>query len=275
MKKLLICAAAVAALFATSCAETVELKVMSYNIRLDHPNDGDNAWPNRKEATIEMVNTLKPDVFGVQEALPHQVQYMSENLPEYACAGVGREDGVSKGEHMSIYWNKETIEMVEWGTYWLSETPEKPSYGWDAACKRTATWALMKDKRNGKKFFFVNTHLDHRGALAQKNGLQLLVDRIAAMNPDGYPMVLTGDFNIYPDSPCLVDLDKVMTSTRKIAVKTDSLDTFNGWGNAKGVIDYIYVAGFSAVPEYRTVTEQYSQKPFISDHYPVISVLNY
>jgi endonuclease/exonuclease/phosphatase family metal-dependent hydrolase len=176
---------------------------------------------------------------------------------------------------MSIFWNKETVEMVEWGTYWLSETPEEPSYGWDAACKRTATWALMKDKRNGKSFFFVNTHLDHRGALAQKNGLQLLVDRIAAMNPNSYPMVLTGDFNIYPDSPCLVDLDKVMTSARKIAAKTDNLDTFNGWGNGKGVIDYIYVAGFSSVSEYRTVTEQFSQKPYISDHYPILSVLNY
>ena len=275
MKKILLVLAVLSAAFAASCSKSDELKVMSYNIRLDHPNDGDNAWPNRKEATIEMINTLKPDVFGVQEALPHQVQYVAENALNYACAGVGREDGVSKGEHMSIYWNKETIEMIEWGTYWLSETPEEPSFGWDAACKRTATWAKMKDKRNGKYFFFVNTHLDHKGEMAQKNGLQLLVERIAAMNPESYPMVLTGDFNVKPENPALADLDKVMTSTRKVAEKTDNLDTFNGWGKGSGVIDYIYASGFSSVPEYRTIVEQFCEKPYISDHYPIISVLKY
>ena len=279
MKKLLICAAAVAALFATSCAEPVELKVMSYNIRLDHPKDGENAWPNRKEATIEMINTLKPDVFGVQEALPHQVQYVSENLPEYASAGVGRDDGVAKGEHMSIFWNKATVEMLEWGTYWLSETPDVPSYGWDAGCRRTATWAFMKDKRNGRKFFFVNTHLDHKGVEARKNGLQLVVDKIAAMNPDGYPMVLTGDFNVTPDDECLVDLDKRMDSARKIAKVTDTKSSFNGWGKFTPedsyLIDYIYVSGFKAVPQFRTITETFAGKPYISDHYPIMSVLEY
>ena len=279
MKKILLVVAAISAIFVTSCGKPDELKVMSYNIRLDHPKDGENAWPNRKEATIEMINTLKPDVFGVQEALPHQVQYVEENAVDYACAGVGRDDGVSKGEHMSIYWNKKTIEMIEWGTYWLSETPDEPSYGWDAGCRRTATWALMKDKRNGKNFFFVNTHLDHKGVEARKNGLQLVVDKIAAMNPDGYPMVLTGDFNVTPDDECLVELDKQMVSTRKIAKVTDSYTTYNGWGNnapEKGyVIDYIYESGFSEVLEYRTVTEQFCEKPFVSDHYPIISVLKY
>ena len=90
--------------------------------------------------------------------------------------------------------------------------------GWDAACYRTATWALMKDKRNGRNFYFVNTHLDHVGVVARKNGLQLVVDRIAAMNPEGYPMVLTGDFNMTPDDPALADLDKQMTSTRAMAI---------------------------------------------------------
>ena len=107
---------------------------MSYNIRLDHKGDGDNAWPVRKEATIAMLEDVKPDVFGVQEALPHQVAYITEQAPNYKNVGVGRDDGVAKGEFMSIFWNVETMEMLEWGTYWLSETPDVPSYGWDAAC---------------------------------------------------------------------------------------------------------------------------------------------
>ena len=280
MKKLVILAAAAAALLSlVSCSKSEELKVMSYNIRLDHKGDGDNAWPNRKEATIAMLEDIKPDVFGVQEALPHQVAYLTEQAPNYKNVGVGRDDGVAKGEFMSIFWNVETVEMLEWGTYWLSETPDVPSFGWDAACRRTATWALMKDKRNGKHFYFVNTHLDHRGALARKNGLQLVVDNIAAMNPEGYPMVLTGDFNVLPDDECLVDLDKQMQSARKIAKVTDNLSTFNGWGSKKPedqyVIDYIYVSGFKSVPEYRTNMQQYAEKPYISDHYPIVSVLEY
>ena len=191
MKKLVFFAALAAMFSFVSCGNADELKVMSYNIRLDHKGDGDNAWPNRKEATIAMLEDVKPDVFGVQEALPHQVAYITEQAPNYKNVGVGRDDGVAKGEFMSIFWNVETMEMLEWGTYWLSETPDVPSYGWDAACRRTATWALMKDKRNGKKFYFVNTHLDHRGVLARKNGLQLVVDNIAAMNPEGYQSIQT------------------------------------------------------------------------------------
>ena len=167
--------------------------------------------------------------------------------------------------------------MIKSGTFWLSETPEKPSMGWDAACYRTATWALMKDKKTGKKFYFVNTHLDHVGREAQKNGLKLIVDRIASINPEGYPMVLTGDFNITPDNPGLVDLDKIMTSTRKIAKKTDNKGTFNGWRTDRegGVIDYIYMSGFSSVPVYETIVKKYADKPFISDHYPIMSVLEF
>ena len=279
MKKLVVFAALAAMFSFVSCGNADELKVMSYNIRLDHKGDGDNAWPNRKEATIAMLEDVKPDVFGVQEALPHKVAFVTAQAANYKNVGVGRDDGVAKGEFMSIFWNVETMEMLEWGTYWLSETPDVPSYGWDAACRRTATWALMKDKRNGKKFYFVNTHLDHRGVLARKNGLQMVVDNIASMYPEGYPMVLTGDFNVLPDDECLVDLDKQMQSARKIAKVTDNLSTFNGWGNKKPedeyVIDYIYVSGFKSVPEYRTNMQQYAEKPYISDHYPIVSVLEY
>lgn len=279
MKKTLLFAA-FAALFSLACSnESNELKVMSYNVRYDTPKDGDNIWDLRKHATIAMLNDVKPDVFGVQEALPNQIAYISEQAPVYKNVGVGRDDGISKGEHMSVYWNTETIEMLQWGTYWLSETPDVPSYGWDAGCRRTATWTLMKDKRNGKKFFFVNTHLDHKGVEARKKGLQLVVDKIAAMNPDGYPMVLTGDFNVTPDDECLVDLEKQMKSARTIAEVTDNYTTYNSWGgNApqkEYVIDYIYVSGFSKVPEFYTNLKPYADRQFISDHYPIVSILNY
>ena len=251
---------------------TEGLKVMSYNIRLGSANDGTNSWSMRYAATGEMLEDQAPDVFGVQEALDYQVRYINE-MCGYEYVGVGREDGKKEGEHMAIFWNKKTVSMLKWGTFWLSETPQKPSKGWDAACFRTATWALMKDKKTGKKFYFVNTHLDHEGKEAQKNGLKLIVDKIAEINPEGYPMVLTGDFNMRPADPNLADLDAKMQSARKIAAVTDSHDTYNGWGRGSGIIDYIYVSGFSSCPEYQTVVKRYRDRKFVSDHYPVSAVL--
>lgn len=279
MKKLFLFALTLALVapmsFSKAKGEPKELKVMSYNIRLGVANDGTNSWQFRAPATPAMLEAQKPDVFGVQEAHDFQIAFMEEFCRNYKSVGVGRENGKKEGEHMSIFWNKKTVSLLKWGTFWLSETPEDPSMGWDAACKRTATWALMKDKKTGRKFYFVNTHLDHVGKLAQKNGLKLIVDRIATINPQGYPMVLTGDFNIRPDNPALADLDKIMQSARKIAPKTDNRNTFNGWSVKKTaeVIDYIYVSGFSACKEYRTVTEKYLERPFVSDHYPIFARL--
>lgn len=247
---------------------TEGLKVMSYNIRLGSANDGTNSWSLRYTATGEMLEDQAPDVFGVQEALDYQVRYIND-MCGYEYVGVGRENGKKEGEHMAIFWNKKSVSMLKWGTFWLSETPQKPSKGWDAACFRTATWALMKDKKTGRKFYFVNTHLDHEGKEAQKNGLKLIVDRIGEINPEGYPMVLTGDFNMKPDDPNLAELDSKMQSTRKIAAVTDNHDTYNGWGRGSGIIDYIYVSGFSSCPEYQTVVKRYRDRKFVSDHYPV------
>lgn len=253
--------------------QPVSLSVISYNIRTGEAEDGTNSWRYRYPASAMMIMDQKPDIFGLQEAYDYQVRYLEEYCPGYKSAGVGREDGKKEGEHMSIFYNKKTVSLLKWGTYWLSETPDKPSMGWDAACKRTATWALMKDKRSGKKFYFVNTHLDHVGWEARKKGLALIVDRIAAMNPEGYPMVLTGDFNMTIDRPEFDDLKKIMLNTRETAVKTDRQDTFNGWGKGGGIIDYIWFKGFSSCTEYETITKPYMERAYISDHYPIRATL--
>ena len=280
MRKLtLIIAAALMVLPFTSSAQKQtkdhDLKVMSYNIRMGTAKDGTNSWEYRYPATALMLQDQKPDVFGIQEAFDFQVRFIEDNFADYDCVGVGRDNGKSEGEHMSIFWNKKTIKMIKWGTFWLSETPEKPSMGWDAACKRTATWALMKDKNTGKMFYFVNTHLDHRGVEARKKGLELIVSRIDDINPKGYPMIVTGDFNIKPDNEALAGLEKRMQSARKIAPKTDNNPTFNNWGKIKPdmIIDYIYVSGFSACPEYHTITEKYGSWKYVSDHYPIYAKL--
>ena len=176
---------------------------------------------------------------------------------------------------MAIFYNKKTVKLLKWGTYWLSDTPDEPSKGWDAACFRTATWALLKDKASGKKFFYVNTHLDHVGWEARRKGLALIVERIAAMNPKGLPMVLTGDFNMRIDRPEFDDLKQIMENSREVAARTDHHNTYNGWGKAskEEIIDYIWFKGFRACTEYETITKPYMERTFISDHYPIRATL--
>ena len=258
---------------------TESIKMMSYNLRCISPTDfGKKSWFYRADLIVDDIENEKPGIIGFQEATKWHYSYLQETFPQYDSVITYRDEAFNS-EGCPIFYNKSLYTLVDKGSFWLSETPEEPSFGWDAACRRTATWALMKDKRNGKQFYFVNTHLDHKGVEARKNGLKMVLDRIATMNPDGYPMVLTGDFNVTPDDECLVDLDKRMESARKIATVTDTKSSFNGWGKFTPedsyLIDYIYVSGFKAVPEFRTVTETYAGKPYISDHYPIVSVLEY
>ena len=253
------------------------IQVMSYNIRYGTAQDGDNCWENRREAAAAMIRDQHPAVFGVQEALDFQLDFFLSNCPGYKCVGVGREDGVHGGEHMAVFYDSERIELENWGTYWLSETPDEPSFGWDAACKRTATWTLLLDKSTGKRFYFVDTHLDHVGREARRNGLALLVKRIGDMNPEGYPMILCGDFNVYPDDPCLTGLRGIMKDARETASSTDREFTWHDWGRVSGTppIDYIFYDGFKACNSFSRITQEYLGVPYVSDHYPVKAELVY
>ena len=259
---------------AAKSGKPADINVISYNIRVGKANDGTNSWQYRYPASV-MIMDQKPDIFGLQEALDFQFKYLEEYCPGYKGIGVGREDGRKEGEIMAIFYNKKTIKLIKWGTFWLSETPEKPSKGWDAACFRSATWALMKDKASGRKFYYVNTHLDHVGWEARKNGLKLIVDRIAEINPENYPMILTGDFNMRIERPEFDDLKKVMRNAREVAFKTDHHGTFNDWGKAADdeIIDYIWFKGFSSCTEYETITKPYMNRAYVSDHYPIKATL--
>lgn len=260
----------------TSCKRTScdTLVVMSYNVRNSHADDGTNAWEIRRSATPVMLDSLKPDIFGVQEAYPEQEQYILEQCPRFKAIGVGRDDGADDGERTTVFYNTEVLEMENGGTWWLSETPDVPSVGWDAKYPRTATWVKMKDLRNGKLFYFVNTHLDHKGVNARREGLRMVVSKIREMDPD-IPMVFTGDFNVEPADSCLMVLDSLMLSARATATVSDTTASFNGFKGPQTIIDYIYYSGFTKADEFRVVTESFDGKPFISDHYPIVSKLKY
>lgn len=270
MKRIL---AVLSAALVLACSQPSTLKVISYNMRNAAKEDGPNDWALRKPATKAMLEAERPDILGVQEALEEQVGYIVENCPDYVHFGCGRNLDRT-GEHASIFYNRNVLKMLEGGTWWLSETPEEPSRGWDAKYPRTATWALMEDLRNGRKFYFVNTHLDHKGKEARRNGLKMLVDKTRGMNPD-IPLILMGDFNVKPDDPCLEVLEGRMLSAREVAGVTTDRPSSNGFGTQGKTIDYIYFAGFSGAEKFDVLDSPYLEIPYISDHFPIVAILKY
>ena len=274
MKKLvLLLAFALLPLALSAKVEKEGVVAMSYNIRYGTAEDGTNSWQYRYPASAMMLDELKPDVVGLQEALSSQVDYLANTLDKtYKAVGVGRDDGKKAGEIMAVLYNYKTTKILKWGTFWLSDTPDTPSRGWDGACNRCATWAIMKDKATGKKFFFVNTHIDHVGPEAQQKGVRLIADKIAEMNRDGLPVIVTGDFNMEISNEFLAPMKEGFQNARTAAVVSDDHFSYNGWGKAQSTIDYVWFKGFSCT-RFETVTKPYYERTFISDHFPVKAVL--
>lgn len=246
------------------------LRVISYNIRYtgERESDGDNHWDYRRVASINMVREERPAVMGVQEALAPQLQFMADNLPEYGHVGVGRDDGKSAGEHMAIFFLKDAVELEDWGTFWLSATPEEVSMGWDAVCYRTCTWALMRNKATGKSFAVMNTHLDHRGVEARQQSMLLIAAKIKELIPADMPVVLTGDFNSTTESEIYAPLKSILRDARQTATESDHRGTFNGWGRSLSVIDHIFVRGMEA-DRFTVLCDRNYGAAYISDHYPI------
>ena len=249
----------------------VELKYISFNIRNSRAGDGDNAWDIRKPATKEMIEREQPDIFGLQEAYIEQLQYIDSNFSEYSRVGVGRDDGKEDGEFMAIYYRNEWFDLLDSGNFWLSETPDSCSMGWDAACKRIVTWAKLKDIDSKKVFYVFNTHLDHVGEVARKQSILLIVDRInTIVKKDKAPVFLSGDFNSNVSSPILDPLKNIMKDSREILPESEWIPTYNNYGNGgESMIDYIFYKN-AEVLDFKTLNGDYG-KPYISDHYPVMA----
>ena len=246
------------------------VRTMSFNVRYHNNNvDYENGWAMRRRAIPAMLEDVKPDVFGTQEIFDVQIAYLDRRCPGYRHVGIFREpDG--KKECASIYYNDETLDLVDWGGFHLSETPSVPSLGWDAEIKRTAVWAKLKMKDSGKEFFFVTTHLDHKGQTAREKGLDLILDTLKVLNPKKLPCVVVGDFNMTPDNKGLARISSGMKDARQTAQSSDDKYAFNGFGKSwTGIIDYIWYSGFRRCTDFKVVWKSYLHIPYISDHYPI------
>jgi len=255
-------------------AQKDTVTVISFNIRYNNPGDGDNIWDNRKASVINMAKMERPDFLCVQEAYFVQLDYLDKNLPEYKYIGVGRDDGRQGGEHMAILYRADRYEVLDHGDFWLSETPDICSRGWDAACHRIVTWGYFKDRKTGKTLYCFNTHLDHVGETARCESLKLIPMRIKSIATDKKaPVFLTGDFNSTTDNVIFKPLKKLMKEAREDAPVTDHRGTFNGWGNAPNniVIDQIFYRNATPLL-YQTLDSDQYGRWLISDHYPIKSI---
>ncbi|WP_394336337.1 endonuclease/exonuclease/phosphatase family protein [Flavobacterium psychrotolerans] len=250
------------------------LKVMTYNIRLDVEVDGENDWTHRKDFFTSQIQFYEPDIFGIQEAKPNQVIDIATLLPQYNYLGIGRE-GIGKGESSNIYYKKDRFSVKETSTFWLSETPNIISKGWDAAFNRVCTYGLFKDLKTKKIFWVFNTHLDHMGEEARTKGIQLILSKITALNAKKYPVIFMGDFNSEPNENRIIELQKIMDDSRFVSQERPfgPSGSFNNFKHNEAVtklIDYIFISKNSnfEVKKYAVLSDSKDLR-YPSDHLPI------
>ena len=248
--------------------------IISYNIRYDNKWDKENKWSLRKKRLVRLLVDYSPSIFGIQEGLHTQVNYIDSSLTNYNYIGVGREDGNTKGEFCAIYFDTDHYEVLETSTFWLSETPDVVSVGWDAALERICSYGLFKHRISDEKIWIFNSHFDHVGSIARKKSAELILKKIKEMNTKSFPVVLMGDFNSNPESGPIKILKNDLQDALEISLTNlrGPKGTFNGFDNRnllENRIDYIFVKD-RKITSYRHIDDRLTNNQHISDHFPVM-----
>jgi endonuclease/exonuclease/phosphatase family metal-dependent hydrolase len=267
-----------------SAARAVEtpLRVMTFNIRYDTPNDGVNAWPHRRDWVASLIRFHEADAVGVQEALVHMLRELDARLPGFARVGVGRADGREGGEFSAILYRTDRLELLDNGTFWLSPTPEVPgSKGWDTAIERVATWARFRDRATGCELVHLNTHFDHIGEQARQESARLIRRRLATL-ANGLPVIVTGDLNSDPASiPYrILTRDTIPEAIPPLrdafnASRTPHYGPTSTWTAFRAIepgrrIDYVLVSNDVTVLAHGILPDSWDGR-FPSDHLPVVA----
>ncbi|MCR5850653.1 MAG: endonuclease/exonuclease/phosphatase family protein [Bacteroidaceae bacterium] len=252
------------------------VRVLQFNIRIISDKDGNNNWYYRCKDIVSFCRNVCPDVIGMQELTVPQRTYLMDCLPNYACVGLGR-DGGQTGEHSPVFYLKEKYILENSGTFWLSETPDRVSKDWDAACRHVFCWTILRNRQTGERFFYANTHFDHVSELARDNSA-LLSKRRLTEYAQGLPVIVTGDFNCNPMSNCYA----LMLNTEGTIPLCDAwntariaegmIGTYHGWGGLSSEeshrIDFIFTS--PDINVLRIVSDDYTRRPrMLSDHNPV------
>lgn len=255
------------------------LNVMSFNIRLDVAVDSANSWPYRKANVCHMLSYYTPDLLGMQEVLPNQLADLTQGLPQYTAIGVGRDDGKDTGEYSPVFFRTDRFELLKQGTFSLSEQPDSFGIkGWDAACNRIATWVILRDKLTDRQLAYFNTHLDHIGVAARREGIRLILQKMKELAP-GLPTILTGDFNCLPtDEPSqILEAADMQNASKAAAIAYGPTWSFHNFGRIpveeRPLLDYIYVNGNTQVTRYRNIQDT-PENGYYSDHNPVMAEIS-
>lgn len=257
-------------LFLSSAQETYN--IATYNIRYKNEKDGENQWKYRVGHLKSLIVYHEFDIFGTQEGLKEQLEDIAE-LNEYKYFGLGRDDGKEAGEHSAIFYKPEKFELLDHGDFWLSQTPNEPTFGWDAACKRICTWGLFKSKETGAKFYMFNVHFDHRGQEAKLNSAKLLSKKVKEI-AGNEKVIVTGDFNLTPETEGIQIMKEGLLDSREISKQPPygPLGTGNGFDINRKLtkrIDYIFVSKGISVNKYAVLSDTKDNR-YPSDHLPVV-----
>ncbi len=257
------------------------VRIMTWNIRYNNPDDGVHAWEKRRDELLSYVRSQKPDILCIQEGLNDQVAFLKEGLRGFEMRGAGRDDGKTEGEYSAIYFSTARFTLLDNGTYWLSPTPDVPGKGWDAALPRIVTWVRLADSSAARTFFVFNTHFDHQGVEARGKSAQLLRKKIGEIARRS-PVIVAGDFNaVETDPPYLILTSPDMPGPRLEDAQLSSLSphegpkaTFTGFElkdpDPGERIDYVFVSKSLQVLSHTTCDAR-RKEGFLSDHLPVIA----
>ena len=266
-----------------SAEEARELRMMTYNIKYDNPDDSLNSWDQRKEKVIGLLQYHQPDIIGTQEGLLHQLNDIKEGIDRYDWLGKARKDGGKEGEFSAILYDRTKLDAKSDTTLWLSPTPGRPSQAWDAAFPRIVTAARLVDKQSQEQFWVFNTHFDHVGDTARKRSAELLHKFVSDFRQQGEAYILMGDFNVTPDSAPYQILTEPADSLKNSIPLRDSfhaseLPHYGPAGTYTGFevtqperrIDYIFCSPELTVNRHATLTD-FNNMRFPSDHLPVVA----
>lgn len=249
----------------------MQMKAMTFNLRLNVASDGENAWPHRADLVVKTIQENDPHIFGIQEGLYEMVQKLQTSLPAYQKIGEGRGGG-EKDEYSAIFYKKDFFTIEETGQFWLSETPDVPnSMSWESACPRICTWGEFTLKEDPtKRLLFLNTHLDHVSQEAREKGTTLICEHANPYLEKEIPVVVTGDLNVTPENKVIQLLEEA--NLMRLPTEGKTFHGFKG-GKTGEPIDYIFISKNIQWEEI-TVDRRTEEGKYPSDHYPVVATLH-
>ncbi len=251
------------------------LTIGTFNVRLETKGDIGNLWTQRASLVSDLIRFHDFDILGTQEGFANQLKDIQTALPYNTVYGKGRDDGKTAGEHTAIFYKTEKFELINQGDFWLSETPDKPSIGWDGkCCNRITSWVYLKDKKSKKSFYVFNTHYDHEGQVARRESSKFILKKIKEI-AGNKPTILMGDFNGNHSSEpyqILAESKQLKDTYKMVEFPYDNNNSFNGFGKTmKGhnIIDHIFVTPQFEVSKWGILSDSFQGK-YPSDHFPIL-----